>query len=1071
MIGRLEVFLSVFVILLSVSLASPVRAEIAGPGWFSVQAAPSPELQATADDEGTELLGMESAISSSALLVQQTSAATATTEISELARALQYDPKLIYDYVHNHIRYIPYYGSLKGATLTYLDGCGNDFDQASLMIALLRASGYTASYVYGKMTIPGSELANWLGVDQIADTIGTVLGSGGIPTDALYTDGRAKFARVWVRASINGSSYDFDPAFKSHQYISKIDLGEALGYSQSNLLAAAGGVVGTDYIQSLNEAGLANKLVEYSSNLVSVIRDQHPNSSVEEIVGGRSIIENELTEYPTSLSFSPEVAEVWDDIPASKTATLRIQHEGIDHTISIPDIAGKRLTITYAGGDHHPELRLDNGLIASGNGTSTGQQYDCTITIDHPYSSSSGQYCDQTSEYHLKSGAAYAVVSAYGGTSDALLQKRQKELDSAMADGFSQSSEQVMGETLNIMGLTWLKECMFADELLGALAETVNIRHHMVGVMAQEEGYYIDVKTAMSSLISRHNVDSDKLAHFKASASLSSAFEHGVLEQLMGSGPPGISTMKLFQIANSSGYKVFKANSGNYSGIRSQLSNYSQSMLDQFQSTVNSGYTLILPQNGQLGLGSWSGCGYIQSYQSGTSMSLGMIIGGAYGGYAAEPYTADPVEVEGDAQTNAANTPSAANSYRDQSTGINHTSVEPVDMAGGAYLFDHTDLSLGGAAPLGLAFARSYNSGQHLEDRGLGYGWTHGYDIRLSRTSHENPGLGKRQPVDAAAVIAALYANLDLLKTQDDAKGWAVAALINKWAVDRLIDNAVTVHLGHGLMEYIKLADGTYAAPPGITAQLLDNGNGTFSLRERFGTRLDFNGSDRISRWEDGDGNALSFTYSGENLSGATDAFGRSLTMGYSGSRIHSVADSTGRSVSYGYDGSGNLTGYTDPEGKVWGYGYDGRHRMTSLSTPLGVTTATNAYDSLGRVQTQTVPRQGGDTAVYAFYFSGFRNVEEDPEGAQTIYYYDHKGRSTGEENALGHRTGREYDGQNHIVESLDPLLNLTRYSYDGAHHLIGVENALAEETEYVYDAQHRKTDAVVSGGVKMYGK
>jgi YD repeat-containing protein len=186
-------------------------------------------------------------------------------------------------------------------------------------------------------------------------------------------------------------------------------------------------------------------------------------------------------------------------------------------------------------------------------------------------------------------------------------------------------------------------------------------------------------------------------------------------------------------------------------------------------------------------------------------------------------------------------------------------------------------------------------------------------------------------------------------------------------------------------MEYIELADGTYAAPPGITAQLIDNGNGTFSLRERFGARMDFNSSDRISRWEDVDGNALSFSYSGERLSGVGDAFGRTLTMDYSGSRIHSVSDSMGRSVAYGYDGSGNLTTYTDPEGKVWGYGYDGDHRMTDLSTPLGVTTAANAYDSLGRVQTQTVPRQGGGSAVYAFYFSGFRNVEEDPEGAQTI--------------------------------------------------------------------------------------
>jgi hypothetical protein len=52
---------------------------------------------------------------------------------------------------------------MKGATLTLLDGSGNDFDQASLLIALLRESGYTAKFVIGQQTISGNDLANWLG--------------------------------------------------------------------------------------------------------------------------------------------------------------------------------------------------------------------------------------------------------------------------------------------------------------------------------------------------------------------------------------------------------------------------------------------------------------------------------------------------------------------------------------------------------------------------------------------------------------------------------------------------------------------------------------------------------------------------------------------------------------------------------------------------------------------------------------------------------------------------------------------------------------------------------------------
>ena len=72
-----------------------------------------------------------------------------TPEIFELSRGLQYDPVQIYKFVHDHIDYVHNYGSCKGATATLLAGRGNDFDQTSLFIALMRASGYTANYIFG----------------------------------------------------------------------------------------------------------------------------------------------------------------------------------------------------------------------------------------------------------------------------------------------------------------------------------------------------------------------------------------------------------------------------------------------------------------------------------------------------------------------------------------------------------------------------------------------------------------------------------------------------------------------------------------------------------------------------------------------------------------------------------------------------------------------------------------------------------------------------------------------------------------------------------------------------------
>ncbi len=87
-----------------------------------------------------------------------------TPEIMELARGLRNDPQLIYEFVRNNIDYNPTFGLTKGATMTYLDGEGNDFDQTTLLIALMTAAGYTASYMYGEIRLTGEQVMSWLGI-------------------------------------------------------------------------------------------------------------------------------------------------------------------------------------------------------------------------------------------------------------------------------------------------------------------------------------------------------------------------------------------------------------------------------------------------------------------------------------------------------------------------------------------------------------------------------------------------------------------------------------------------------------------------------------------------------------------------------------------------------------------------------------------------------------------------------------------------------------------------------------------------------------------------------------------
>jgi RHS repeat-associated protein len=79
-------------------------------------------------------------------------------------------PLRIFEFVHDEIEYEVYYGSKKGALGALWSGRGNDFDQASLLIGLLRARGYKARYVVGVVEVPIEQAKNWSGQFDTAAT-------------------------------------------------------------------------------------------------------------------------------------------------------------------------------------------------------------------------------------------------------------------------------------------------------------------------------------------------------------------------------------------------------------------------------------------------------------------------------------------------------------------------------------------------------------------------------------------------------------------------------------------------------------------------------------------------------------------------------------------------------------------------------------------------------------------------------------------------------------------------------------------------------------------------------------
>ncbi|MGO9585456.1 MAG: hypothetical protein ACLP2Y_04495, partial [Limisphaerales bacterium] len=219
-----------------------------------------------------------------------------TPQIQALADGLGDNPTNIFNYVHDHINFVLYFGAKKGAELTLLEKSGNDFDQSALLVALLSAAGYSndVSYQFGWMEIPYNntsgndyDLQHWLQLNLVntnwTDTytyLDYLFGTRGYPSFYATSDGNdVLIQRCWVQLQYNGNAYQLDPAFKP-----SVPVGTISGFSFTNAMGGAGttlsnalwtAAAGTDtanYCSNLNEVAIRGQLTAYATNLLNNIQ-------------------------------------------------------------------------------------------------------------------------------------------------------------------------------------------------------------------------------------------------------------------------------------------------------------------------------------------------------------------------------------------------------------------------------------------------------------------------------------------------------------------------------------------------------------------------------------------------------------------------------------------------------------------------------------------------------------------------------------------------------------------------------------------------------------------------------
>lgn len=447
----------------------------------------------------------------------------------------------VYNYVRNNITYEPYYGSRKGADGTLSEKSGNDMNQASLLIALLRERGISSHYVRGQARLTVEQAMEWTASDDI-DAALDILASLGVPTVALTNAGKVAAVQVehiWVEAYVPYSDYrgsgsnigeevwvPLDPNFKECKYYEGADVSEITGVNnQADSLEYEDGYVRFD-TEAVSRVDVNNVLDVFDSSetvLENYLKENgFEDKDLIETFGGKKIVQQEEIYLPLSLPY--QVSEVLEEFSAiseaeSEAVTIAVRgNSTTGYTISgsnkiqekrkASDLYGKRIILAWApateqdasviaeyGDIFHvpaylvnmvPQLLVDGEVVAAGTECGLGYKQEISITVSAP----TGE--EEVITNQVTVGGMYCIALDYGTTSADELSAIHTDIEELKATVNEDNiySESAMGEILNAVAKSYFAQLDLYNAILAGQNHVTQTRGLSVGMT----GYSVAVQ-------------------------------------------------------------------------------------------------------------------------------------------------------------------------------------------------------------------------------------------------------------------------------------------------------------------------------------------------------------------------------------------------------------------------------------------------------------------------------------------------------------------------------------------------------------------------------------------------
>ncbi|WP_169741313.1 RHS repeat-associated core domain-containing protein [Andreprevotia chitinilytica] len=579
-------------------------------------------------------------------------------EISDQATALGNDYVRIYEYVRNQTRTEWYAGSAKGAVGVLRSGAGNDVDQASLLLALLRAAGVPGRYVHGVVSWPVAQLATDLGLSDI-NQVPAFLSKAGIPFSPVNQGGKLAAVQVvhtWVSAYVPYSNYRGAFVDASGKTWLPLDA----SYKHSTWRAAGTGMSQAGTAAQLSKAYLADPTLNV--DLLGYVQQQVQNAL--NTAGGGEYAQQPAvaTVTPLSLSLLPNtlpynVLAVNSESPALADADRVTAHIVIrkgntpsdaivlDRSFPVADIGNRRFTLSYSPAsiaDHRlmllfggmdlvplylinlrPQLRLDGEVTAvATDPVSPGTLLRVEVTLQSPAGTA------QLAQTVL-AGAYQAVSIAQSPTRPA-------------TDSAGSQTEPRAGALLDGIAVAYARRWSSGEDELGGLLDTRTV-HPLPTVTLVGNAMRTDSIGGEPYTLSWQGVTVDAALHpleavgarsqdvLALAALHGSSLEHVVFKDNFDA--DSISADRGLAVANANGTPILSLDRSNIASL--DATPHAASVKNAVANLVNAGYRVDIP-NQQIQYQSWSGSTW-RATDPASGAAGYFISGGLAGGSTAVP--------------------------------------------------------------------------------------------------------------------------------------------------------------------------------------------------------------------------------------------------------------------------------------------------------------------------------------------------------------------------------------------------------------------------------------------------